>query len=367
MKKLNILLCGASDIYHIKDFFDQVVGDFGCEPAHFFNSTTVHSNHADWKQNSMKSVQLADIIIYVIMDKYGGITWETEYVAALMNGKPYSIFCIEHVANSAHSGTGKIIQEDATDDLAKNIRIMDMLTTTQKSPISFTTGQFPNLLRRELSNYLFDGVKLLQQQNSTSNVMKFIEEGDWDKLHEVTPIELEKNYLKDALMDRKKGRNLRKGILEFYKIHKLLSDDELILLMNDSEQGVYRKVMEDLPKLISEASNLDKLFKGAIEVSQTNTDIGVVRRAIISILDIDALRAITHLMKLFPTHDIGVPKRILESVNGNFDTIKDDFLVPEKKESYINLAKKCLDFDPDSVTLNDLFRQFMEKVSASKS
>src|SRR6185312_10277694 len=95
---LSIMLCGASDTDRIQAEFLKVVAEFGGDPWHYQSGRIRHLNSAgaSFAANSRRTVQSVNLCVFVIVERYGQLTWETELGEALFSGKPFLIFCLDH-------------------------------------------------------------------------------------------------------------------------------------------------------------------------------------------------------------------------------------------------------------------------------
>ena len=101
-------------------------------------------------------------------------------------------------------------------------------------------------------------------------------------------------------------------------VSKSLNDDEIVELCLDSEQGISRKTIESLTRLVNTSSNLDFIFEEVIP-SIANEEVGVVRRAITSFFDLDLARSIQNFYHFLPANDVGTPKRIILELSNRFE------------------------------------------------
>jgi hypothetical protein len=93
---LEIMLCGASDTDRVRNEFVQVIEGFGASPLHYLSGDILHINSATatWDRNSTTTVRSADLCVFVIVERYGEITWTRELREALDIGKPFVVLCL---------------------------------------------------------------------------------------------------------------------------------------------------------------------------------------------------------------------------------------------------------------------------------
>src|SRR5436309_1205281 len=94
---LQIMLCGAADTEDVRDQFVDVVAGLGAQPLHYLSGDVWYTNSptASWNVNSTQTVLEADVCVFVVIRRYGEITWSTELEAALEAGKPFIVLCLD--------------------------------------------------------------------------------------------------------------------------------------------------------------------------------------------------------------------------------------------------------------------------------
>src|SRR4051794_35044535 len=65
-------------------------------PLHYLSGDLHYINSVDsrWSENSRATVRTADICVFVIVERFGAITWETELREALEAGVPFLFLCL---------------------------------------------------------------------------------------------------------------------------------------------------------------------------------------------------------------------------------------------------------------------------------
>ncbi len=93
---LEIMLCGAEDTDQVRAEFVQVVEACGGIPLHYLSGDVryINSLASSWTENSKATVEDADLCVFVIVERFGSITWETELRAALNAGVPFLVLCL---------------------------------------------------------------------------------------------------------------------------------------------------------------------------------------------------------------------------------------------------------------------------------
>lgn len=90
-------VCGAEDTDQVRGQFVEVVEDCGATPLHYLSGDVqyINSRASRWTENSRATVEGADVCVFVIVERFGSITWGTELRAALNAGVPFLVLCLE--------------------------------------------------------------------------------------------------------------------------------------------------------------------------------------------------------------------------------------------------------------------------------
>lgn len=94
---MRIMLCGAKDTEALLKIFRIAANEFNLEPLNYIDGTIHYHNYGfnRWEENSRLTVQSADILLFVIHERFGNITWEVEYEEAISNGKNFIVLCLQ--------------------------------------------------------------------------------------------------------------------------------------------------------------------------------------------------------------------------------------------------------------------------------
>jgi hypothetical protein len=83
------MLYGAGDTSLISDDFKKLVTAMRGDPWHYQSGTISYLNHprADFRRNSARTVAEADVLVFVILERFGEISWDTELREAVGRGR----------------------------------------------------------------------------------------------------------------------------------------------------------------------------------------------------------------------------------------------------------------------------------------
>jgi|GEM_PF-1043441 len=365
MANLKVLLCGATDIKYYAKSFDRVIKEMGCDPAHFLNATAEKDNYSKWEDNSRVSVVNSDVIIYLIVEKYGEITWNTEFITAKANGKPFILLCA-YDTYTAYYTLGRDYRfpeletdETQTDKIFKLIRSLD---SQQVTIVPFDSDTFENILKKEIVLQFRKGLDLLAQSNKQSKLISIIKAKDFHASTYKILSEEERNLYIEIALDIFQNKEIRKRIIVFLAHNGGLDDKHVLALIYDAEQGVARKAVSLLSKLVKRDSDLDLIFENIIQVSNEDSDFGLERRAIKSMFEIDPIKATKYLKSFFPAGDIGTPRRILQWVDNNFNEISSHLTDQSSIDSLKAILELSKGFKKET-SLSDLYESAMEKLT----
>jgi hypothetical protein len=152
----------------------------------------------------------------------------------------------------------------------------------------------------------------LNSSNSKSNkFFEAVKNRDTTFLERYKPRDFEIEEIKKKLSNPFENKEFRKRIFDYLTDGNFyLQDKEILALLDDSEQGIRRKVYDELPSILTTKSNLDAIFDHiASQATQPSRDVAIENRAIPNMIKIDIGKAVLHLDKLFPYRSINAPKR----------------------------------------------------------
>ena len=150
---MNIMLCGTAELKLLLNSFIKVCEEVNCNPICFLDGSIKHSNDQNWKKNSTESVAASDILVFVILEKYGEITWKTEYKQGLKLGKKIIIFCEEHIWTTYNTVGSNVVESNEHYLLFLWLR---ELINNQKTIIPFQNSTFEKLLKKQILDFFHD-------------------------------------------------------------------------------------------------------------------------------------------------------------------------------------------------------------------
>lgn len=315
---LQVMLCGAHDASTITDSFTKVINNFGGDPW-FYQSGKIHhinSKTSRWSQNSRVSVQKADICVFVILEKYGHITWNDELNEALNLGKPFAVFALEEAWRRYDVLLHEISDPDSikSEDDRKMVNLIRMISSDYELTVNpFTYSTFESVLRRELSRLAEEGLHLLEKHTRRSMLMEALageaplNTGEIDQLRDLAKDEYETDKLK------------RKTALRRLAQEEVRNEELVLEVCSSSEQGVQRLAFDLLGSLIPLPLNEDTLQELALIANKTD-DIGVARRLVASIAKIDPTM-IDVVLEAVRNQEEGVRRVAFENIDEKYQDV----------------------------------------------
>lgn len=359
-----VLLCGAADIKTIVSSFKTTIASMGFDPKEFITGTSPANNFSNWGENSMEAVTRADIIVFVLISKAGDITWNVEYETAVRLGKPYILLCEEELA-SLYFTTREdpLVKVTSKHKLHKAMKVLDLLIEQQRSIIRFSISDnnFSKVLLGRMTIELESAVKKLEEYYKNRGLLLLIRDKNYKQLMFNNLTNSQIQYFENVLMDVFEHKEIRKRIIYFFSIHKYLSDEQIIALIDDPEQGIAREVVDHLPALVSDKNNKEKIISALISTLDGSTESGTIRRAINSILNLDFKIGINYIDKI-PAYDIGTPRRILGWIDENFSSLSPYLLDNKLKEKTKNVVQSGKDFLQTTKKLNALADKLLKLI-----
>ncbi len=341
---MQVMLSGAKDIKKFWPEFETEIIALDGIPLCFMDGKFYHDNYTNWENNSQNTVEVSDIVIFVINKIYGEITWSTEYKKVKEIGKPFLIFCLE----STYTEYLKYGYSDSTEAAGNKKKLFEQLQALEKEKrtiISFPEADFGIYLKKNFSILFKKSLNVLQEQNRRNSLIELVKTKDPQKLKEIA-VESNKIFLKGILRDVFQPKELRKRVLESFLCSDLkLTVEEVKDLFYDPEQGIVRKTISSLPLILPLGSNLEEIFESLLELCNSSDDVGIDRRAIIAMLKSDPRLAFAFL-KQFPMKDEGTPRRIISWLDKN--KAKLTTLLNEDKSfcaAYIKAIDLCLNYE----------------------
>lgn len=366
---MNIMLCGANDIEDvILPAFYSVSKDLGFQALNFMNGNIVYHNYGmnKWERNSKLTVHSADILTFIINSKFGNITWNTEFEEALSNGKNFIVLCNQKTyqlyrqlvdnnllpGDNAENNNIKLICE-----LIQKLEIEYQITI-----ITFNSEDFKSVFKKQLLTLFKYGIDLAEKENRKNSFMPVLLSSKFNDFPEKLINQQNDNICKEILFDFFEKKEIRKRAMDYFFISKSLSEDEIIELCLDPEQGVNRKAVANLNLLISDKHDIDVIFNEIIP-SIANEEIGVVRRAVVAFCDLNLGKAIEYFHYFFPNSDVGVARRMILKFYDKKDDLK-TLLINNNdlKDKFITLINLCLNYNSDKTPWKEQARSLLLEI-----
>ncbi|MBU1219428.1 hypothetical protein KKF34_15995 [Myxococcota bacterium] len=341
---MKIMLCGASDLNDNLPFFKRVASEMGFEPLNYLSGEVYYHQYGEdnWTSNSRLTVESADVIVFVINSGYGKITWKDELPKTIESGKNFLILCRKETYDLyLLVKDGKV--KPATDESSSLIKqIEEMENGYQITIVPYVDlSDFSQKLKTHINGLYKIALNALQLRNQRATILPLLKLGNIQG-EKFNPLQIK--IAKEILFDVFEPKELRKRALNFLIDVSALSEDEIANLLVDVESGIARKTVVDLPRLVRENHDIDSIFKEVISCCIEN-EVGFVRRAIRSLIEIDISLAIKYLPALFPVQDIGTPRRIVTFLYERAEALTE--LCQSNTEYYkatINLLKLCIGY-----------------------
>jgi hypothetical protein len=288
------MLCGAADTHLVQAQFAKVVNDLGGEPMHYLSGQIHYLNmvSASWDRNSKSTVASADLCVFVILERYGEITWSTELQEALNNGKPFIILCRDDTYKAYLTLKRDVDVLTAIKDPDKRhlIEILtEMESDRQLTIVQFSMETFPEILRREAAKLFQYAVTLLAQRFKRESLAKLLQSPD-----ALTPGDLV--AAEEIALDEFEEKAWRKSAVKALAQRGSASSDTTIALIRSPEQGVQRLAFDLLPQLHRPRPPDPDFLDDCVAVANRSDDLGVARRLVPALFDID-VRAAVHALR----------------------------------------------------------------------
>jgi hypothetical protein len=338
---LQIMLCGASDTANVREDFVKVVTEFGGQPWHYLSGHIVHLNSvgASWRDNSVSTVQHADLCVFVIVENYGEITWKTELHEAMISGKPFLVLCLDrtyqtYLALIKNVGDLSAVTDTGKQNLVKVIQELE--TDRQLTIVPFSYGLFDTELRRQLATLFALSLQRLEERNRRGAVSRIFK--DPSRLT-LSDLELTTRMAVDELEDK----IVRKQAIRALAARTAADEETTLTLLSSAEQGVQRLAVQLLAHLYSRRPAEPEFFEHCVSIVNQSDDVGLARRLIPSLLDIDLSAAIDALSELDLT-EVGARRRLANILEDHENAI----LAAGLENPVRSLLARCLDATSES-------------------
>lgn len=315
---MKIMLCGAGDLTSIEGIFGKLIEGMGFKIL-YYKRFMYYNNYNNWNENSKESVENADIIVFVINEKFGEITWNTEFETALSLGTPFIILCNEDI----FSLYSKLLDKNISPSEDNDKRMCDLLSRfrkEEKTVVLFKPETFQEILQGQIILVLERGVKLLKEENRRKSISHLLEKNLIEDASTLLSDATKLKALKDVLFDILQNKEIRKRALRCFSGKGILTQNEIKQLINDPEQGIRRKIISEIYSFVNEDPT--EIFDAIMEVCDSYDDIGLINRAINSMWKTNPKISIKYLHKiaLIKSRE-SVCQRIIYLLNDNIDVL----------------------------------------------
>lgn len=360
------MLCGASDVDDVLPSFNNVSKDMGFQALNFINGDILYHNYGQnkWERNSKMTVHNANVLVFVINSKFGGITWATEFEEAISNGKNFIVLCHFKTYQQYRLLVDNHMpfpKDSENPNLSKICGIIQKLEMEfEVTIINFNYEDFEITLKKELLKLFKFGVELTEKDNRKNSFLPILMSSKFNDFPKNLINETNNKLCKEILFDFFENKEIRKRAMDYFIVSKDLTTTEIIELCLDNEQGISRKAVSLIGGLINETHDKDLIF-AEILTSIANEEIGVVRRAINSFIELDLSLSIRYFNLFFPTTDVGVPKRIISKFFEKRQELKSILLENnEEKEMFFKLIELCLNYNSDKTPWKEQAKQLLD-------
>ncbi|GAB3810414.1 hypothetical protein GCM10027605_48500 [Micromonospora zhanjiangensis] len=335
------MLCGASDTANVRENFVKVVTDFGGQPWHYLAGHVLHLNSAgaSWRDNSISTVQQADLCVFVIVENYGEITWKTELHEALVSGKPFVVLCLDRTYQTYLTLIKDVDDLSAVTDKGKQnlVRVLQELETErQLTIVPFSYGLFEAALRRQLATLFAQSLRLLGDRHRRTAVARMFTDPARLTLSDL-------DLTRQTAIDELEDKTVRKQAVRALAARAAADEETILTLLSSAEQGVQRLAVQLLPTLYVRRPAEPDFFEHCVALANHSDDVGLARRLIPSLLDIDLGVAVDAISEL-DLVEVGARRRLADLLERHEAAI----LAAGLQDAVRALLARCLDASKES-------------------
>lgn len=325
-----IMLCGAHDVGELSKAFSEVVRDFGATPWFYQDGRIHHTNSrtSSWVENSRATVKKVDVCVFVILDKYGEITWNQELVEALETGTPFVVLALEsswaRYTTLLHTISDPNLLRSKDDQIM--VDVLRFISDFQFTIVSFSYDVFKDKLRYSLSVLFDQSVDLLKSHNQLKSLIQSL---NIDK--KLTTRQIDQLILL-ASDEYHESKYDRKVAIRRLAADEIRDADFILEICRSSEQGVQRLAFDLLPSLMPLPLE-DHVLLELAQIAANMDDVGVARRLTVSIIKLDPNKVDTLLEGMGGLEE-GVRRRAYEGIENHFDQILGEW-GPERMKCFL--------------------------------
>lgn len=352
---LDIMLCGASDIKQVQSEFDTVAQGFGARSWHYVSGLISHENTltSSWVKNSSATVRNMDICVFVVVERIGEITWETEFREALNNGKAVRILCREDTY-----GDYITLRQQVSDPAAispekrKLVEVMSELEFEwQQTVVPYQFGTFSAVLRVQLAMLFSDALRAMEKRARHAAVEALLDSPgrlnatDFDAIAEIA-------------VDEFATKHARKRAIRALAERQAATDELVHQLTQSPEPAVQRIAIENIARLYRTRPAEAEMFDHLVAVVNQSDDTELARRLIPSLLGIDLQRAV-NAMTVLDLSDIGARRRLAQELEAREQLITG----PRIRADALTLLERCMG-SQNEANWKERCREFADRLSA---
>ncbi len=331
---MKIMLCGASDMEDVATQFTQVTRGLGAEPLHYLSGEISYLNSAtaSWINNSRDTVSSVDLCIFVILRRYGDITWNTELKEAVGGGKPFIILCLSSTYSKYLTLTRDVPDRNAISDPSTRqlLEVLtDLETERQLTIVQFDQANFADVYRREVSKLFSIGLNALQARLQREALSAILLSSASLSMSELVAAE-------EVALDEFEDKNFRKRAITALVERDAASPDTAAALIASREQGVQRLAVHHLAKLYRQRPPDPDFLADCVALANESDDVGVIRRLVPALFSLDTSMAVEALTEL-DLSEIGTRRKLASELEEH----EGELLDPRTRALAIDLLDRC--------------------------
>lgn len=316
---MQIMLCGASDTKDLEKEFAQVTVSLGGEPLHYVSGNILYLNSATatWKGNSSRTVAGADMCVFVILRRYGEITWGTELRDALNSGKPFLILCFDGTYNEYLTLTRSVPTTAIGDPDKRQLveTLTELESERQLTVATFDHSNFKDVYRREAGKLFEHALRILAATTNRQALVARLSDSAKLTLRDLVAVE-------ELACDEFEDKNVRKAAIAVLIARSASSPETIVSLINSREQGVQRFAIANLPLLYLVRPPERDFLDDCVTLANNCDDTGVVRRLIPVLFGMGVHEALQACQSL-DFSEVGTRRRIASVLEENESAIID--------------------------------------------
>lgn len=314
VRMLEIMLCGAHDVGDLAQMFSEVASDFGATPWWYNDGRIYHTNSrtSSWEENSRATVKRVDVCVFVILNRYGDITWNTELEQALESGKPFVVLALDSAWNR-YATLLRTITDPASirsEDDQKMIDVLRSMGEYNFTPVTFSLGAFKEKLRFALSMQFEHGINLLQTHNQRKALLQSLTKKDKLSQRQIDQL------ISLASDDYHENKYERKTAIRRLAADEVRNGDFVLEVCKSFEQGVQRLAFDLLPSLVPLPIE-DSALRELAQIAAGIDDVGVARRLTLAVAKLQPSK-LDILLEGMGSLEEGIRRRAYEGVDRHY-------------------------------------------------